>query len=112
MSADLGAPPAGRVLNVVVFRWKPGVTARQLDRFVAGLSALLAANPDVQGFRLGVDRGAEATNYHFALVVAFADFPAFDRYLRDPEHLAFVEREVVPLVEHSAAVQFGPDGDR
>jgi quinol monooxygenase YgiN len=93
--------------HVVMFQWTPDSTPGQVDEFMKGLEALLEANEDVRGFRFGTDAGVADDNFDFVLVADFIDRAAYEAYEQAPEHDAFVDRHVRPLVQARAAVQHG-----
>ena len=92
--------------HVVLFRWKPGTAAHELDALERALAALPRAIPEILDYRFGRDAGAATGNFDFAIVADFADAQAWRRYLDHPAHTALVAERVRPILAERAATQF------
>ena len=80
--------------HVVLFKFKAETTAVQAAQLEAGLRGLPAAIDDIREFRVGRDVVRSERSYDLALVSAFDDLAAMQRYQVHPAHL-----EVVALVK-------------
>lgn len=80
--------------HVVLFRFKPETTAAQTAQLEAGLKGLPAVIDDIREFRVGRDVVRSERSYDLALVSAFDDLAAMQRYQVHPAH-----QEVVALVK-------------
>ncbi|TLM61389.1 MAG: Dabb family protein [Deltaproteobacteria bacterium] len=80
--------------HVVLFKFKPETTAAQaveLETRLKGLPALIA---EIREFRVGADVVRSERSFDLALVSAFDDLAAMQRYQVHPAH-----QEVVALVK-------------
>jgi quinol monooxygenase YgiN len=82
------------LVHVVLFKFKPETTADQAARLEAGLKGLPALIPEIREFRVGADIVRSERSHDLALVSAFDDLAAMQRYQVHPAH-----QEVVSLVK-------------
>ena len=65
------------------------------DGFIAqmsdGVADLARAVPDIRSASWGRDVTGKGDNYHYALVLDFADRAAYERYRVHPAHQRFIE---------------------
>ena len=94
------------VTHNVVFAWKPGTTAEQVDALRRALDRLADAVADIASIRHGPDLRYRDGNGDYALVATFADRAGWDAYQAHPEHKAFVRDFVTPLQASRVAIQF------
>jgi hypothetical protein len=82
------------VRHIVLFRFKPEATPREVDEAVMHFGRLPAEIPGIVGFECGTNHSPEQLDKGFthAFVVSFADAAARDAYLPHPAHQAFVAR--------------------
>jgi hypothetical protein len=82
---------AGQVRHVVVFKYKAGTTAAQIQQVTTALAALKDTIPGIVSFEHGVNHSPENLNKGFTHVyfITFTDAKARDAYLPHPEHQAF-----------------------
>jgi hypothetical protein len=86
--------------HVVLFKFKPETTNEQAARLEAGLKGLPPLISEIREFRVGRDVVRSERSHDLALVSAFDDLAALQRYQVHPAHL-----EVVALVKaHCAGV--------
>lgn len=86
------------LVHVVLFKFKPETSAGQADRLEAGLKGLPALIAEIREFRVGTDIVRSERSYDLALVSAFDDLAAMQRYQVHPAH-----QEVVALVKACCA---------
>ena len=96
---------AARFRHIVMFRWKPGTNAAQLEALERGLVALPALVPEIRAYRFGADARAAEGNFDFAIVADFDDVDAWRRYVVHPAHQKLVAELVRPITAERAAVQ-------
>jgi hypothetical protein len=92
--------------HVVLFRWKPGTPASELESLERALAALPGQIPEIRRYRFGRDAGQANGNFDFAIVADFADADAWRRYVDHPAHAKLVSERVRPIVAERAATQF------
>jgi hypothetical protein len=88
------------VKHAVLIRFRPDVTAAQIDAAMTDLAALQNRIPGIVNFSGGSNMSTEGLNQGFThgFVMTFADVAARDRYLPHPEHEAAKAR-VLPLLD-------------
>jgi len=92
--------------HVVLFRWKPGTPAREIEALERALAALPGEISEIRSYRFGRDAGAAPGNFDFAIVADFADAEAWRRYVAHPAHAKLVAERVRPILGERAATQF------
>lgn len=88
-----GAAQQGPVRHIVVFKFKAGTTAEQVQQVTDAFRSLRDSIPGVVSFEHGVNDSPEGRNLGFTHVylLTFEDKAARDRYLPHPEHKKFGE---------------------
>jgi hypothetical protein len=83
--------PAGAVRHVVVFKYKPGTTAAQIQEVTDAFRALQHQIPGIVSFEHGVNNSPEGKNLGFTHVylLTFENTAARDAYLPHPNHATF-----------------------
>ena len=76
--------------HVVLFKFKPETTAEQIAGLEAGLKGLPAVIAEIREFRFGRDVIHSERSYDLALVSAFDDLAAMQRYQVHPAHQAVI----------------------
>lgn len=84
--------------HVVLFKFKPDTTEEEIARIETGLKGLPAVIGEIREFRVGRDVVRAERSYDLALVSAFDDLAAMQRYQVHPTH-----QEVVALVKAACA---------
>jgi len=80
--------------HIVLFKFKTETTPEEVARLEAGLKALPAVIAEIREFRVGRDVVRSERSYDLALVSAFDDLAAMQRYQVHPAH-----QRVVALVK-------------
>ena len=80
--------------HVVLFKFKPETSAEQAAQLEAQLKGLPAAISEIREFRVGRDVVRSERSFDLALVSAFDDLAAMQRYQVHPDH-----QQVVTLVK-------------
>ena len=96
------------IVHLVVFRWKPGVTAEQIGALERGLGGLPAVIEELREYRFGPDLGLRDGNGDFGIAATVDDADGLAAYLEHPEHRRVVEELVRPIVELRLAAQISP----
>lgn len=93
MSTDPTKTSPAALRHVVLFSFKAGATASQVDAVVAGFGQLPAAIPGIAGFEWGTNVSPEGLNDGFThcFTLTFASSEARDAYLVHPAHQRFVD---------------------
>lgn len=83
----------GPVRHVVVFKYKDGTSAEQIQQVTDAFRALKDRIPGIIAFEHGVNDSPEGRSLGFTHVylLTFEDAAARDQYLPHPEHQAFGE---------------------
>jgi hypothetical protein len=81
------------VKHIVVFKYKAGATAGQIEEVTEAFKALKGKIPGIISFEYGVNNSPENLNQGFTHVylVTFENVAARDAYLPHPEHQKFGE---------------------
>jgi hypothetical protein len=94
------------IRHVVVFTWKPGMTAEQVEEIATELRGLVSMIPAIQAYTCGPDAGITKGNADFAVAADFDDEAGFVSYRDDPRHRDIIQRLITPFVAQRAALQF------
>ena len=93
------------ILHVVVFRWKPGIAADDVERVGHALDYLVSQIPEVLSMERGPDLRFRDSNEDYLLTLRFADEAGWHAYQGHPSHKAFVRDVVGPLQAQRVAIQ-------
>lgn len=94
--------------HVVLFRWKPAVSAEAVTAALAEVDAVLRQCETVRSFHVGRNAGSTSGNHDACVVADFDDEAGYLAYRDDPKHVALVEHTVKPLLDDRAALQYKP----
>lgn len=100
--------------HVVAFRFKPEVTAVQVETLTSELEALAATLPGLQYYACGADLRLREGNDDYAVTAIFDSQDALMGYLNHPVHRDIVARYVTTMVAEKHGAQFsltGTDAD-
>jgi hypothetical protein len=78
--------------HIVVARFKEGTPQQQATEIVAALRTLPSRIPEIRHYQVGLDILHSARSYDFALVSAFDDLAALERYRAHPDHVPVAQR--------------------
>ena len=93
------------IKHVVFMKFKPEVSAEQIEELRNGLSALPAKIPEIREYSFGKDIMGSERSLDFALVSAFTDPEALKRYSEHPDHQTVVSL-VRKLTEKTLTVDY------
>jgi hypothetical protein len=91
--------------HVVFFKFKPEAVADEIADLENSLRALPAVIPEIREFVVGRDVVRSERSYDLALISAFDDLSAMNRYQVHPDHQAVVAK-VKALCNGVVAVDF------
>lgn len=91
--------------HLVFFRFKKTTGDAEIDTLIDGLSALPDQIPEIREYVFGRDIVHSERSYDFALVSAFDDLEAMQRYQVHPEHQKVIAH-VKSICESILAVDF------
>jgi len=94
------------IRHVVMFKWRDGTTAEQIQAVGDRLGRLPAEVPEIAAYSFGPDLGLSDGASGFAVVADFATVEDWRSYLAHPAHLRVVEEAVAPIRESRTVVQF------
>ena len=94
------------IRHLVMFEWKDGTTAEQIQAVVEGLSRLPSEITEIAAYSFGTDLGLTEGAADFAVVADFVSVEDWRAYLAHPAHVRVVEELVVPIRESRVVVQF------
>ena len=92
--------------HVVMIKWKPEITASQLDVIEAGLRALPAQIDAIRAYTLGQDARLGEGRWDFAVVADFDDADGWAVYDQHPAHVAVRSNDMIPFIAERATIQF------
>jgi Stress responsive A/B Barrel Domain len=92
--------------HVVVFRFKEGTTAAQIDAIAAALRALPGQIPELRAYDVGEDAGLSAGNADFAVVADADDEAGWATYRDHPAHRKVIDELISPVIDARTAVQY------
>jgi hypothetical protein len=78
--------------HVVFMKFKPAVTASDIEELKQGLGGLPAVIPEIREFVFGNDILRTERSWDFALVSAFDNVEAMNRYQVHPDHQVVVQK--------------------
>lgn len=94
------------IRHVVTFTWSPTADAQRRSAAVEALRTLPDRVGGMTSLVVAEDAGLSEGNADAVLIADFPDAQAFDRYARDPQHVALVGEHVRPILAARAAVQY------
>jgi hypothetical protein len=94
------------IRHVALFRLKEGVPSGTKQALEDGLFQLAQSIQSISAYSYGGDLGLRKGNFDFGVVADFEDEAAFLAYADHPDHLAFIQERVAPVIQERAALQF------
>ncbi|WP_432837506.1 Dabb family protein [Dactylosporangium sp. CA-092794] len=92
------------IAHLVIWTWRPAVTAGQVDELVRTLRELTARMPSLHRYECGPALGLRQGG-DFGVVAVVADAAGLDAYLDDPRHRDVATRVIGPMAASRIAVQ-------
>lgn len=78
--------------HVVVVKFKEGTSQQEIGEIAAALRRLPPQIPEIRYYQVGLDVVHSARSYDLALVSAFDDLAALERYRAHPKHVPIAQR--------------------
>ncbi|WP_425613490.1 Dabb family protein [Anatilimnocola sp. NA78] len=93
MAADPPAKDAKVLRHIVMYKFKPEMSAAQIQEVVDTFAALPKKIDEIVDFEMGTNVSPEGKSEGFThcFVVSFRDEAGRDEYLKHPAHLAYVQ---------------------
>ena len=92
--------------HIIVAKFKEGTPQPEIAEIVAALRALPPQIPEIRHYQVGLDVVHSVRSYDFALVSAFDDLAALERYRVHPKHVPVAQR-LQAVCQNLIAVDFG-----
>lgn len=92
LKADLAERETLMIHHIIVAKFKEGTPQQEIAGIVTALRALPPQIPEIRRYQVGLDVVHSARSYDFALVSAFDDLAALERYRMHPEHAPVAQR--------------------
>jgi hypothetical protein len=80
------------IKHIVFMKFKAGVTDKDIAELEKGLGGLPGRIPEIKEYQFGRDIVRSERSYDFALVSAFDDLEAMQRYQVNPNHLPVIAK--------------------
>ncbi len=93
------------ITHIVLMKFKPEVTAANIDELEALLDALPDRISEIQSYDFGRDVVRSDRSYDFALVAVFANLDTLGHYQAHPDHQVVVGR-LGAMCDHIIAVDY------
>jgi len=99
------------IRHIVMVKFKADVTEEQIAQVQEGLGSLPDLIPEIESYEFGRDMAHMDRSYDFALVSAFADMEALQKYMMQPDHrrVSALIREIcddIRVVDYEIDYQF------
>lgn len=94
------------VTHIVIFSWRPDITARQVQALSEAMDRLAHDLREIVAMKHGPDLAYRDGNGDYALVATFADRAGWNAYQAHPLHQAFVRDVVTPIQASRLTIQF------
>jgi hypothetical protein len=92
--------------HIAMFRLKDDAPEGTLQSLSEGLSRLVQSISEISIYSYGGDLGLREGNFDFAVVADFENAEAFASYVNHPDHQAFIQNQLTPVVAERVALQF------
>jgi len=93
------------IKHIVLFKFKPGVSDADRDRFVEMIRGMPARIPEIRELHAGPDVLRSERSYDVALVSSFEDLAALGRYAKHEAHQPVIQHGDT-LCQTKVAVDF------
>ena len=93
------------IRSIVLIQFEPGTTDEQIAGVLTGAEAMLAKQPNVQGYTVRRDLDLRDGNMSLAALIDFEDEAAYFAYIEGEEHTRFSREVIGPIREQSVRCQ-------
>ncbi|MFK7897206.1 MAG: Dabb family protein [Myxococcota bacterium] len=94
------------IRHVALFRLKEDAPEDTKQSLEDGLFQLAQKIDSISAYHYGADLNLRDGNFDFGVVADFQDQAAFEAYADHPDHVAFIQARIVPVLAERAALQF------
>lgn len=94
------------IKHVVLLKWKPGVSNKEIDRVTAGFQELERQIEEIACYSFGKDASIYRGNADYALIAEFSSEADLKAYVDHPRHQEFMREVTGPLLESFQSIQF------
>ncbi len=94
------------IRHIAMLTLKPDAPDTAVQSLEEGLSLLGQTITEIAAYTYGSDLGLRDGNYDFAVVADFENDEDFKIYADHPDHQAFIQDRVAPILEKRVSVQF------
>jgi len=91
--------------HMVMFRFKNGTTADEIDAISAGSATLPSQIGVLSRYRFGPDAEATEGSWDYGVAAEFVDEAHYAEYSNHPAHVAVFKERIEPVVAEIARVQ-------
>lgn len=91
--------------HVVLFRWKPGTSERDVESLERALAGMPKLCPSIRRYRFGRNLALQEGNFDFAVVADFDDAAGWREYWSNDAHQRLIAERVRPITQERAALQ-------
>lgn len=92
--------------HIAMFRLKDDAPEGTLESLSLELARLAESISEISTYTYGQDLGLRDGNFDFAVVADFENAAAFSGYVNHPDHQAFIQDHLTPVVTERVALQF------
>lgn len=97
------------IQHIVLLKWKPGTTGRQIEQVTARAQELVDGIDTVEQITFGRNRARDDHGYTHALIVRLPDEAALTAYLDNPLRQRYVEEVIGPIGEELIEIDIPED---
>ena len=94
------------IRHIAMLTLKPDAPDTAVQSLEEGLSLLGQTITEIAAYTYGSELGLRDGNYDFAVVADFENDEDFKIYADHPDHQAFIQDRVAPILEKRVSVQF------
>ncbi len=94
------------IRHIAMFTFKPDAPDTAAQSLEEGLFLLAQTITEIAAYTYGSDLGLRDGNYDFAVVADFENDEDFKTYADHPDHQAFIQDRIVPILEKRVSLQF------
>lgn len=93
------------IRHVAMFTFKPDAPEETPASLAAELSQLPGKVPSISAYAYGADLGLREGNYDFAVIADFENEADFRTYVDHPDHVAFIQDHLRPVLAERVSIQ-------
>lgn len=94
------------IRHIALFRFKEEAPTDTRQSLEEGLFQIAQTISVISSYEYGGDLGLREGNFDFGVVADFADAADFENYVNHPDHLAFLNERLLPVLAERVSLQF------